>query len=358
MSHPHVVATYATYVHGPEEEQQQGQQQPARAAATAVAGASTPLVGRKGSRVSRLGPTQRRLSSGMVVLDTHGAGGAEGGGASHGAAAARHDPMGLLGVGQVVEERDEELGGGEEEGGQEAEREGRDRLHCVSGTPREAAQLRQAASLLPEPPSGAGRSQSTAPGQTQVEVWKLTLVQELCNGGSLRDSLLAGRLARRGCGPWPRALRPGVALRLALHVARGSAHLHRHGVLWNDLAAANVLLHFGSAAQQWHQQQQEDQQRHKGVDDQGQQRVSGAGDADGAHTACGGDNPPDAASLDFVAKVADFGLSRRLPEDATHASGLEGWVTQQQAASACLPASCWWFASSATSQCGYLEHSI
>ncbi len=199
----------------------------------------------------------------------------------------------------------------------------------------ELMRLQHHCPLPPRPPkpNNVGRSQPAGPGQAQVQVWKLTLVQELCNGGSLRDSLLAGRLARRGCGPWPRALRPGVALRLALHVARGSAHLHRHGVLWNDLAAANVLLHFGSAAQQWHQEQEEQQQeRQRGQEERGQdpQQAPASRPNGGAP----GTRGTDAASLDFVAKVADFGLSRRLPEDATHASGPAGWV------SCCLMAIC------------------
>ncbi len=329
MSHPHVVATYATYVHGPEEERQQGQHQPARAAATAVAGASTPLPRRGSTRASRLGPMQGRLSTSSVVLGMYDTGSAEGGAAPHGAGAgvARHSPIVQLSVGQVVEERaEEELVEAEVDGEEEVGREGRGRQHSSSGTPRAVGQLRQAATLPPQPPnvigcsqpSNAACSQPAGPGQAQaqVQVWKLTLVQELCNGGSLRDSLLAGRLARRGCGPWPRALRPGVALRLALHVARGSAHLHRHGVLWNDLAAANVLLHFGSAAQQWHQEQEEQPQERQ----RGQERAPASGPNGGAPGMCG----TDAASLDFVAKVADFGLSRRLPEDATHASGPAG----------------------------------
>ena len=74
-------------------------------------------------------------------------------------------------------------------------------------------------------------------------------------------------------------------LSLALDVARGMAALHSRNICHGDLAAKNVLL-----------------------------------------SRCVGGAPP----LHVQAKVADFGLSRLLPQNATHLSTLtQGTITHQ-----------------------------
>ncbi|PNH03805.1 Receptor-like protein kinase FERONIA [Tetrabaena socialis] len=112
------------------------------------------------------------------------------------------------------------------------------------------------------------------------DAWRLTLVLERCNGGSLRSFLAAGwgtalaamastlpagavpahtanatpqwTAGTQAGSTWevapPRPpqqpLLPRAAVaRLALDVARGMAHLHSHGVAHGDLSSANVLLH-------------------------------------------------------------------------------------------------------------------
>ncbi|KXZ43560.1 hypothetical protein GPECTOR_87g423 [Gonium pectorale] len=111
--------------------------------------------------------------------------------------------------------------------------------------------------------SGGGYSNPHA----EPEAWKLTLVQELCEGGSLRDCLAKGvladcrarRLPKRpesalhwervvvqaapaaaaiaGCDPYA-----PVMLLAALQAARGLAHLHSRSIVHADVSSANILL--------------------------------------------------------------------------------------------------------------------
>ncbi|KXZ48409.1 hypothetical protein GPECTOR_28g816 [Gonium pectorale] len=112
---------------------------------------------------------------------------------------------------------------------------------------------------------GGGGGYSTP--HAEPEAWKLTLVQELCEGGSLRDCLAKGvladcrarRLAKRpeSALHWQRvvvqATRAAAAvagcdaytpvmLLAALQAARGLAHLHSRSIVHADVSSANILM--------------------------------------------------------------------------------------------------------------------
>ncbi len=94
---------------------------------------------------------------------------------------------------------------------------------------------------------------------------------ELCDRGSLRDTLNKGSFKLAGSGL------PDMAkvLETALDVARAMVHLHSENIVHSDLKARNVLL------------------------------KSGGGEG---------------SARDFVAKVADFGLSIKMEAGESHVS--------------------------------------
>ncbi|KXZ47126.1 hypothetical protein GPECTOR_38g364 [Gonium pectorale] len=129
---------------------------------------------------------------------------------------------------------------------------------------------------------GVGPGQQMPPGAVAdggADAYKLYIVQELCNGGSLQQALSRGMAGTVRSGGSSRLL----ALRLALDVARGVAHVHECRIVHGDLKPDNVLLM---------------------VSPEGDDEASDHGSAFPA----------------LNAKVADFGLSLPLPEDATHQS--------------------------------------
>ncbi|KXZ47116.1 hypothetical protein GPECTOR_38g354 [Gonium pectorale] len=167
--------------------------------------------------------------------------------------------------------------------------------------------------LVQQPPSaedgaadgGGSPGRSVGPDGVTVadggaDAHKLYIVQELCNGGSLGQALARGMAGSVRSGGSGRLL----ALRLALDVARGVAHVHACRIVHGDLKPDNVLL------------------------------VVAAVDGDNQHAEatapCPGPaslstTPASASAQDpafpaLTAKVADFGLSLPLPEDATHQS--------------------------------------
>ncbi|KAG2439101.1 hypothetical protein HYH02_006623 [Chlamydomonas schloesseri] len=175
-------------------------------------------------------------------------------------------------------------------------------------TPRESGRwVHAAGETFQTPPEGpcpvSAPLERTA---AEAEVWKLTLVQELCDANSLRHCLQSGRLARGpqagadvGAGSGAEystdgqatALQPVPArtvLLLACDIARGLAHLHERGVVHADLSSNNVLL---------------------------QSNRNGSGTASSVL--------PSDTDVGFMAKLCDFGLSGRLDveADATHLSG-------------------------------------
>jgi serine/threonine protein kinase len=179
----------------------------------------------------------------------------------------------------------------------------------------------------------------------ELGVWKLTLVQELCDGNSLRHCLERGTLV--GCravprpqpeGIWARVLprhvaeastggndqsqqlqqlqqpqprdeqvsapAPGgmpleqaVMLVVALQVVRGLAHLHSSAVVHADVCSTNVLLKSGPASY-------------------------GRGGAGGFGARAG----LDPCQYGYVAKLGDFGLSGWLEGSVTHLTRTARWV--------------------------------
>ncbi|GIL41933.1 hypothetical protein Vafri_21 [Volvox africanus] len=126
---------------------------------------------------------------------------------------------------------------------------------------------------------------------------KLYIVQEYCNGGTLRSALDGGMA---GC------IRAGglagmLARRLAMDVAMGIQHIHSLRIVHGDLKPENVLL--VSARQS---------------ETNASLQAAAAGKAYPFSVA-----PSSASSATLrtiTAKVADFGLSTPLAEGATHAS--------------------------------------
>ncbi|KXZ46412.1 hypothetical protein GPECTOR_44g86 [Gonium pectorale] len=134
-----------------------------------------------------------------------------------------------------------------------------------------------------------GSSTKQGPAGACPDAYKLYIVQELCNGGSLQQALtkgMAGGVRKGGSGRL-------LALRLALDVARGVAHVHACRIVHGDLKPDNVLLVVRVA------------------ETRGEALAAPAPRAALVR---------DPALPAVTAKVADFGLSLPLPEDATHQS--------------------------------------
>ncbi|KXZ50681.1 hypothetical protein GPECTOR_15g365 [Gonium pectorale] len=169
------------------------------------------------------------------------------------------------------------------------------------GRARQRAVLEAAISMsMAHPNVVAPASISTADGDDEADAYKLYIVQELCNGGSLKNALMQGAAGAVRSGGVYRAL----ALGLALDVAQGMQHIHACRVVHGDLKPDNVLLMFEPSCNE-----------------------------DGLGSAEGGPEGPTASAespdsswsgsvgaLRLTAKVADFGLSLPLAEGATHAS--------------------------------------
>ncbi|KAG2432565.1 hypothetical protein HXX76_008910 [Chlamydomonas incerta] len=122
------------------------------------------------------------------------------------------------------------------------------------------------------------------------DTYKLLLVMEYCDAGSLARALEMGAVGSVAAGGAARL----CALTLALDVACGMKHIHARNIVHGDLSAGNILLSSTAAAVRCH-----------GGD---------AADAPLRAPLAGMWAPP------VVAKVADFGLSVHMGEHHTHAS--------------------------------------
>ncbi|KXZ50683.1 hypothetical protein GPECTOR_15g367 [Gonium pectorale] len=142
----------------------------------------------------------------------------------------------------------------------------------------------------------------------EADAYKLYIVQEFCNGGSLQQALAKGAAGsvRRG-GP-ARTL----ALRLALDVAQGMRHMHSCRIVHGDLKPDNVLLAFRPS--------DESMMAAGGASEQAARGACSQPSATRANNGAGADAADGCRLVPLTAKVADFGLSLPLAEGATHAS--------------------------------------
>ncbi|KAG2496757.1 hypothetical protein HYH03_005166 [Edaphochlamys debaryana] len=151
-----------------------------------------------------------------------------------------------------------------------------------------------AAEVLPLTALAAGKAPAAPTGSEggdggeQCDVFKLFIIQEFCDVGSLRsciDATAVGSVAGGGAS----AL---CALSLAMDVACGMAHIHSQNIVHGDLSAGNVLLSSNTASE----------------------GAIGGAEGSALHPLRGLWRPP------VVAKVADFGLSVHMGDGQTHAS--------------------------------------
>ncbi|KXZ56488.1 hypothetical protein GPECTOR_1g437 [Gonium pectorale] len=158
---------------------------------------------------------------------------------------------------------------------------------------------------LGEQPGDGGDEAGSDPRiGSNPDVFQLHILQEFCSGGSLKEALESRGVL--GGGVLAGGVSAAVALRLAFDVAAGLRHVHATGIVHGDVSAGNVLLARRTVAD-------DDAGSNAPVED----GPTDAREADWHFRLATAGPPP----LRVVAKVADFGLSVRLPGSATHASG-------------------------------------
>ncbi|PNH10409.1 Proline-rich receptor-like protein kinase PERK5 [Tetrabaena socialis] len=127
----------------------------------------------------------------------------------------------------------------------------------------------------------------------------------------MAGNIIAGGLSRR------------LALRLALDVAMGMAHVHGCRIVHGDLNPDNVLLSSGACYNDQCAKQMEAAagERPHGPASAGPSLGLGPSPSPGRRVSRGvGSSSGDTLPLTLTAKVADFGLSLPLQEGATHTS--------------------------------------
>ncbi|KXZ48446.1 hypothetical protein GPECTOR_28g856 [Gonium pectorale] len=74
--------------------------------------------------------------------------------------------------------------------------------------------------------------------------WKLYIIQEYCDGGTLKDALDGSRWSDPETGMG----QPEVAVRVALEIAAGMTYIHARNIIHGDLKPANILLRSNTAS--------------------------------------------------------------------------------------------------------------
>lgn len=77
----------------------------------------------------------------------------------------------------------------------------------------------------------------TGQGSEELDIYKLYLVQEHCNGGTLREVLAGGALVAAAVGD-----RWRLAVSLLERVALGMEHMHSHDIVHGELCPSQILL--------------------------------------------------------------------------------------------------------------------
>ncbi|KAG2491416.1 hypothetical protein HYH03_010205 [Edaphochlamys debaryana] len=166
----------------------------------------------------------------------------------------------------------------------------------VLGSQAPSPQAQHSSSSGPEPRSSAASS-------SDADVYKLLIIQEFCDVGSIGAALSAGVLGGAAAGG-AAAL---CAASLARDLACGMAYIHARNIVHGDLSLGNVLLSTSPRA--------------------GPTAVTAGGVTESLEApSCGQLHPHEQAPsmarwrAPIVAKVADFGLSLRMTGSQTHAS--------------------------------------
>ncbi|KAG2491415.1 hypothetical protein HYH03_010204 [Edaphochlamys debaryana] len=174
----------------------------------------------------------------------------------------------------------------------------------VLGSQAPSPQAQHSSSSGPDPRFSTASS-------SDADVYKLLIIQEFCDVGSLGAALRAGVLGGAAAGG-AAAL---CAASLARDLACGMAYIHARNIVHGDLSLGNVLLITSSGSAE----PAEAQGAQSGVLRPG---LSSGLEAPG----CGQLHPHERAPslarwrAPIVAKVADFGLSLRMTGSQTHAS--------------------------------------
>ncbi|KXZ45652.1 hypothetical protein GPECTOR_52g51 [Gonium pectorale] len=178
--------------------------------------------------------------------------------------------------------------------------------------------------------TGSALSNERSVWESAGDVYKLYIIQEYCDVGTLRDALANGVVGSVAAGG-AAAL---CAMTLALDVACGMCHIHSKNIVHGDLSSANILLtnlkHLGPLGQA--------PGMPSGLAGLGAMGGPGAAGAphnifgalaDAMATGRAGNSRSIASQVmrlrglwrpPVIAKVADFGLSVRMGEGQTHAS--------------------------------------
>ncbi|KXZ48444.1 hypothetical protein GPECTOR_28g854 [Gonium pectorale] len=91
--------------------------------------------------------------------------------------------------------------------------------------------------------AGGGDAVLSSEGGCMMD-WKLYIIQEYCDGGTLKDALDGSRWSDPETGMG----QPEVAVRVALEIAAGMTYIHARNIIHGDLKPANILLRSNTAS--------------------------------------------------------------------------------------------------------------